>query len=237
MDKSLVVFDFDHTILNDNADTSVFNLISNKDMARKLWDQYEEGKWTEFMNKVMTFLFESQISYDEIKNELISLPLVPGMTDVLEYLGKNPAYDCIILSDANSLFIKTILEAKGLMWTVNEVITNPAEVESSGKVVIQPCHVHSHSTCPSNMCKGTLLSQLKQKKGDNYYKKVCYVGDGSNDLCPCLQLSSNDFAFPRIGYKLEKRLQCIMSSEKGKIHAQIVKWESGSDILNVIRTL
>jgi len=221
----LVVFDFDHTILDDNADTSLFNLIEDNEEARALWDQYEEGKWTEFMNKVVTFVHSKGVSVDNIKNELSKLPLVYGFGDLLHYIKNNPQFDCIIVSDANSLFIETILKARGLLDCVTKIITNPAVVNDNGKIIISPCHSHTHETCPPNMCKGTLLQEFL-KNAEQEYFAVCYVGDGTNDLCPCLSLTANDFAFPRRSYSLEKKIDTLPTSGH-LLKAKVMKWESG----------
>jgi len=66
----------------------------------------------------------------------------------------------LCLSNSNSVFISTILEDKGLTNLFDEIITNPAEWDSSGLLKLRrridpqgPQH-----TCPvgcqANLCKG-----------------------------------------------------------------------------------
>jgi len=224
----LVVFDFDHTIINNSADTSLFNLIEDNEEARALRDQYEEDKWIEFMNKVVTFVHSKGVSVDNIKNELSKLPLVYGFSDLLHYIRNHPQFECIIISDANSLFIETVLTARDLLDCVTKIITNPAVVNDNGKITISPCHSHNHETCPPNMCKGTLLQEFLKNAGKEYFA-VCYVGDGENDLCPCLRLTANDFAFPRRNYSLEKKIVNLVTSGH-LLKAKVMKWESGRQL-------
>ena len=66
----------------------------------------------------------------------------------------------LCLSNANSVFISTILEDKGLTTLFDEIITNPAEWDSSGLLELRrrvDRHGPQHTCvvgCEANMCKG-----------------------------------------------------------------------------------
>jgi pyridoxal phosphate phosphatase PHOSPHO2 len=118
----------------------------------------------------------------------------------------------LCLSNANTVFIPTILEDKGLSTLFDEVITNPAEWDSSGLLKLRrrvdpegPQH-NCLVGCQPNMCKGwtqySITSDLDntnfpfageeltaylQRKGVEF-DRIVYVGDGNNDFCPVLRL-------------------------------------------------
>lgn len=69
-----------------------------------------------------------------------------------------------IVSDANKLFIETILVRHGLLEYFSEINTNPCYVDEEGRLRILPYHdhnivsVHGCNLCPPNMCKVDLVS-------------------------------------------------------------------------------
>jgi pyridoxal phosphate phosphatase PHOSPHO2 len=84
--------------------------------------------------------------------------------------------------------------------------------------------------CAPNICKGREL-QLYYK--DRQYDKIFYIGDGKNDFCPCTKIGINDVALAREGYGFAKLLRDEV--KKSLISAQILHWESPSDIYNIIK--
>lgn len=73
---------------------------------------------------------------------------------------KNGNTDIIILSDANSIFIETILNAYGVHHLVSAIITNPAAWDENGRLRVQrliKATDEPHNClndCSVNMCKG-----------------------------------------------------------------------------------
>ena len=73
---------------------------------------------------------------------------------------KNGNTDIIILSDANSIFIETILNAYGVHHLVSAIITNPAAWDENGRLRVQRLIKHTDephnclNDCSVNMCKG-----------------------------------------------------------------------------------
>lgn len=78
-----------------------------------------------------------------------------------------------------------------------EIITNPAEFQSSGLLELKrrvdpngPQH-GCKIGCSANMCKGDELDAFMQRNGGwDSVDRVVYVGDGGNDFCPLLRLRS-----------------------------------------------
>ena len=58
------------------------------------------------------------------------------------------------------------------------------------------------------------MDLLKHYLQSHKYEKIVFVGDGSNDLCLSLYLSSHDVVFPREGYKLVSLLDqnCVQQA-------------------------
>ena len=62
------------------------------------------------------------------------------------------------MSDANTLFIETVLEHLGIREYFSEINTNPGLVDEQGRLIVSPYHdftksSHGCSRCPPNMCK------------------------------------------------------------------------------------
>ncbi|GIL57330.1 hypothetical protein Vafri_12592 [Volvox africanus] len=101
--------------------------------------------------------------------------------------------------------------------------TNPAAVDSAtARVRVSPYHgvdpgsvapPHSCPRCHPNLCKRAALRGVLEEQAARgvSYRQVVYVGDGRNDLCPCLALRPNDVVMARSGFALHKLLApCII---------------------------
>lgn len=156
--------------------------------------------------------------------------------ELLDHLSaRHDAYECIIVSDANTVFIDWILEARGLKHVFSRVITNPAVWMQEGRLMIQPYHSHTCATCADtpNLCKGHVLQEHLRSQPHGSYSRVLYLGDGSNDYCPIQGLGQSDAAFPRQGFPLAKLLQA--SVHRGKVQAAVVEWASATEVLAWVR--
>ncbi|GLI67566.1 hypothetical protein VaNZ11_011792 [Volvox africanus] len=100
--------------------------------------------------------------------------------------------------------------------------TNPAVIDpATGRIRVSPYHgvdpgsvapPHSCPRCHPNLCKRAALQGLLEEQATRgvLYRQVVYVGDGRNDLCPCLALRPNDVVMARSGFALHKLLApCI----------------------------
>jgi len=73
-------------------------------------------------------------------------------------------------------------------------------------------------------CKADTIKFFKENKN---YKTTTYVGDGSNDLCPVLDLKEEDHVFARTG----KSLCSLLTNGQHDVKATMTSWENGIDIL------
>ncbi|KAJ8255376.1 hypothetical protein GJAV_G00204200 [Gymnothorax javanicus] len=236
--KSLIVFDFDHTIVDDNSDTWVIKCAPNQSLPDGLRKSYRKGRWTEYMGRVLSYLGEQAVSRETVRSVMETVPFTSGMIELLQFISRNKnIIDCIIVSDSNSLFIDWILEAAGVKAAVDSVFTNPAAFDDRGYMTVQCYHSHECGQCPVNLCKREVLDDFiqMQRRSGVQYARVCYVGDGGNDLCPVKILKEGDLVMARKGYTLEKLLSS--AQESCFLKPRVVVWSSGFEILNEITTL
>ncbi|VEN57844.1 unnamed protein product [Callosobruchus maculatus] len=244
MAKHLAVLDFDHTIINDNSDIMVMNMVDKKYIPKEVKDLYKCDGWTVFMQRVFEILYQNNIPEDSINELIKKLPAVCGMSELIKELNLNCNYDVIVISDSNSHFIDTWLDANGLAKNISEVFTNPAKFEN-GMLKIQMYHVQdSCKLSTRNLCKGQVLDEFieKQKMKDIQYETVIYCGDGLHDFCPILRLSENDVACVRDKYKL---LDLVQKAQKGQylddngivknLKCDVCVWNTGYDILDFLK--
>ncbi|XP_057701937.1 pyridoxal phosphate phosphatase PHOSPHO2 [Corythoichthys intestinalis] len=228
--KTLVVFDFDHTMVDDNSDTWVIRCLPGQKLPESLKKSYRKGHWTEYMGRVMDYIGDQDVSVESIRAEMERIPLTAGMSELLTFISRNKSdIDCVVISDANSLFIDWILCGAGLRSAVDQVFTNPAGVNARGRVEVQHHHVHNCRRCPINMCKKKVLEDYLAQR--NRYSHVFYVGDGANDLCPVTCLRGCDVVMPREGYALEE----LLEDKRETLKARIVTWSSGTQVLQELQ--
>ncbi|KAF0870655.1 pyridoxal phosphate phosphatase PHOSPHO2 [Crocuta crocuta] len=237
--KILLVFDFDNTIINENSDTWIVQCAPEKKLPIELQDSYEKGFWTEFMGRVFKYLGDEGVSEDEMKRTVTSMPFTLGMVELLNFIRKNKdKFDCIIISDSNSVFIDWVLEATGFHDVFDKVFTNPAAFDSNGHLTVENYHAHSCNRCPKNLCKNAVLVEYidKQSQQGVNYTRIVYIGDGGNDVCPVTFLKKSDIAMPRKGYTLQKTLS-KMSQNLEPMESSVVVWSSGVEIISHLQFL
>merc|ERR1712079_944131 len=135
------------------------------------------------------------------------------------------------------------------------VITNPADFDEPGKLHVRPYHqtLHGCPLCPANLCKGTVLEELRKKC---QARRVIYVGDGGGDFCPACELGPNDAVLcrtppspPLDHFGLHRRIQRAKADAPGTpsflnrrgevatVVAQVCAWHSGDDVLKIMSSL
>ena len=104
------------------------------------------------------------------------------------------------------------------------------------RLVVSPRHdksgngcSHSCPLCPSNLCKGQELLQLRSNMG---YGRVVFCGNSATDICPALQLQEGDFVCARKGQDLES----LVRERRAEIKATVLVWEDHQELLQLIQT-
>lgn len=170
---------------------------------------------------------------------MTTIPFTAGMGDLLRFIGENKElFDCIIVSDSNTVFIDWILKAADFHKVFDEVFTNPAAFSCTGYLTVQNFHAHRCPKCPKNLCKRKVLKEFldKQLERGVSYTQVVYIGDGGNDLCPVMSLKKNDIAMPRHGYTLEKRISQL-SQDRSPVECSVLVWSTAVEIASYLKVL
>lgn len=240
MQKLLVAFDFDHTIIEANSDIVIRKLIPNNEIPDDIKHLYRSDGWTTYMQEIFKILHRIGISKEKVIQTCHTFEETNGMINLITELKKTLGADIIIISDSNSVFIEEWLKYHNLSRHIDRVYTNPAKFNEEGLLTIQKYHKQDWCKLSTkNLCKGYILeSYIKEqivKKG--CYNVVAYVGDGKNDLCPILKLRSVDHCFPRIGYTLMNSINEVQASKTQLIQAKIHPWNDGDEILKILKQI
>jgi 2,3-diketo-5-methylthio-1-phosphopentane phosphatase len=203
------------------------------------------------MQSVFDYSHGKGVTAVDFRRELQSLPLTPGFSELLRAIEEAAADNdktvsilAGVISDSNSLFIDWTLEAHGLdarkLFAGAGVHTNPAALCDRGERLSLTPHEapspgHGCPRCPPNLCKSKRLRLIVDEIGGGATMtatarpKIAYVGDGGNDACPAASLQKGDVVFARKGMALDKHLS------KVAVAAEVVRWESGEEILSWLR--
>jgi len=176
--------------------------------------RHAQMQWTRAMGAVMERAAAHHgATQAHVHAALASIPIHPGILctirEVVDAGGR-----CSILSDANEVFIRSVLAHHGLTYLFDRIVTNPAWFRGD-RLVIEPyCpfdlpggeHGCVRPQCPRNMCKGRLLREVLHagwaerraaaavaEAGGGSTRPathVMYLGDGTGDLCACMQLGA-----------------------------------------------
>ncbi|KAF9454055.1 hypothetical protein P691DRAFT_693775 [Macrolepiota fuliginosa MF-IS2] len=231
VEKQLIVFDFDWSMADQDTDRWIFEVLA-PDLRRKMKDLKDDIQWTDLVAQSLREAHTRGIKREQIEHALRTMPFHPAMVRGVSKLKEAGKTTFLCLSNANSVFISTILQSKGLENLFSEIITNPAEwenellklrrrVDPSG-----PQHTCKVG-CSPNMCKGEELTAFLERHGKDF-DRIVYVGDGSNDFCPILRLRSQDIIFCRRHRGLQKRIEA--EAKKEGLKCQIQYWAGAWEV-------
>lgn len=112
----LLVFDFDHTVVDGNTDAYIWRAATSGN-KRPPELTAEPGHWTEYMQRVLSYLQSAEgVRVDDMRGVLTQMQYTPGMQQLLEALrgGRlgpdGPPCSAIVVSDSNTAFISWILQ-------------------------------------------------------------------------------------------------------------------------------
>lgn len=221
----LIVFDFDHTLINANSDLVPFQelpygqpLVPRFTSLRK-----EQGLgWTQIMQSQLAELAAQEgYSKADVLACLRNLKMDPALVHALKTLqrSQSPPAKLVIASDANTIFINEILSANGIEdGTFCAVYTNHGSWSANDVVQVEPYQPSDtpHNcprACPVNMCKSSILrrAMTELQLVDVKDLRTVYVGDGGNDFCPSLSLSAADLVLVREGFALQRLIEKAMA--------------------------
>ncbi|GMI92701.1 PHOSPHOETHANOLAMINE/PHOSPHOCHOLINE PHOSPHATASE3 [Hibiscus trionum] len=231
MTDIVVVFDFDRTLIDGDSDRWVVTEMGLSDLFHQLRSTLP---WNSLMDRMMKELHSRGKTAEDIAECLKKTPLNPRTAAAIKSayaLGCN----LMILSDANQFFIEKILEHHGLSGCFSKIYTNPTFVDEEGRLRIFPYHdstlsPHGCSRCPTNLCKGLVLDQIRAPVPERGRQSFIYLGDGSGDYCPTLKLRDSDYVMPRKNYPLWNRIL----SDRASVKAQVHEWSNGEELERIL---
>lgn len=78
--RTLVVFDFDRTVIHANSDTAIYAALNPEaQLPAEVAAKYVQGQWTRFMNDVMSHMAQQGITAQQLQQVLAEVQLTPGM--------------------------------------------------------------------------------------------------------------------------------------------------------------
>ncbi|XP_026744181.1 pyridoxal phosphate phosphatase PHOSPHO2-like [Trichoplusia ni] len=226
--KSLAIFDFDRTIVDDDSDATIINRLKEKQPP----PEWEAGNhdWTPYMSNVFEHAYSAGMNSEEILSSIESMKPINGAEKLITTLAAE-GWDIIIISDANTVFINHWLKTHGLMDCITAIFTNGAFWQS-GRLFIKPCmNQTTCPRCPSNLCKKKALTKWLSC---HTYASFAYCGDGRNDFCPSTAIPANGIVLPRYGYPLNSLIEKDKSSAEPLIKAKVCPWVTHHDILSAL---
>ncbi|OIV93969.1 hypothetical protein TanjilG_05672 [Lupinus angustifolius] len=228
-----VIFDFDQTIIDDDSDLWVISELG----LTHLFNQFRSTlPWTSLMDRMLKEVHSQGIAINHIADCLKRAYFHPSIISAIKSAHALRC-DLKIISDANTFYIKTILEHHGIWDCFSEVNTNPAFVDEEERLRITPFHdstlsPHSCHLCPPNMCKGLVIDRIRGSLPENK-RRFIYIGDGQGDYCPTLKLEGSDFVMPRKDYPLSNRI----FSDPKLVNAEVHEWSSGEEFESILLKL
>ncbi|KAJ0971399.1 hypothetical protein J5N97_019358 [Dioscorea zingiberensis] len=233
MAETVVVFDFDKTIINCDSDDWV---VREFGMAETFKQLMLTMPWNSLMDRMMKEIHSQGRTVEDVADCLKRAPLDPHVIDAI-----NSAFDLgcdlRVVSDANLYFIETILKHHGISGCFSELNSNPFFVDENGTLRILPYHdfntsPHGCSLCPPTMCKGKIIDRIRASSSVEG-KRFIYVGDGMGDYCPSLRLTAGDHVMSRKNYPLWK----LINDNAQLIKAEIHEWSNGEELEKILLKL
>lgn len=229
--KSLLIFDFDNTIVNGFSDFPVIDLLKDNVKRQTIIGKYGRLSWLEVMQEIFLELHKQNTSISEIKQAVESTALTEGFLELFQFIEeKSHMLDNIIVSGGNALFIDWLINKHNL--SRYKCYALPAEIYNDSIIRVDKHHNHSCSLCPIDQCK-TKVIEDHLSIANLRYKDYYFFGDGNNDLCPASWLKETDHVFPRIDYEMELKIR----KNPGIVKCRVKPWKTGLDILKVLKKL
>ncbi|TMW65807.1 hypothetical protein Poli38472_003572 [Pythium oligandrum] len=235
--STLIIFDYDLSLVNDDSDQFIYKQLCPELLMDIFKRMKQDSKYIPKVDDVLEELHERrpELTENEIRQALAEIPVLPRMLDAVRRAVDRHGASVKIISDANTVYIQSMLDHHQLNSHITEVYTNPSAFDTDKpRLLYQSYHPehekpHGCEHCPTNMCKGRILDDLRN---NSPVDRIIYVGDGKGDFCPALRLTSRDTILARANdedgksYGLLERLV----EYSGQVQAQVVTWRTGEDV-------
>lgn len=73
-------------MVDDNSDTYIIRAAPSQALPEQLRRSYESGRWTEYMQRVLTHLHSEGVGPAAMRRVMATIPFTPGMRELLDHL-------------------------------------------------------------------------------------------------------------------------------------------------------
>ena len=237
--KTLLIFDFDKTILNDDSFGHIILNTLTKEELQIIYNNRNEN-WVDGYNYALKQLKSHGITKEKFNEMLNQISLTQGMSDLFNYIKeKKENYDSIILSSNYEYVIKYILNKNNIIDIFLDIITNPSreanQDEKEQFIYVLKKQEHNCKICNPCSCKKNEFKEFCNTHDMNNYDKVIFICDGFNDFCLAVDLGENDITLMRKNFALYKKIK--NKNFENNLKCKVQAWESGNDIINYLETI
>lgn len=237
--KTLLIFDFDKTILNDDSFGHIILNTLTKEELQIIYNNRNEN-WVDGYNYSLKQLKTHGMTKEKFNEMLDQISLTKGMSDLFNYIReKKDNYDSIILSSNYEYVIKYILKKNNISDIFLDIITNPSreanQDEKDQFIYVLKKQEHNCKICNPCSCKKNEFKEFCNTHDMNNYDKVIFICDGFNDFCLAVDLGENDITLMRKNFALYKKIYSKNFENNLKCKVQV--WESGNDIINYLKSI
>ena len=237
--KSLLIFDFDKTIIDDDSYGHVILKTLTKEELQNIFDRRNEN-WVDGYNyslKQIKYHGKTKEDFDKMLDEL---SLTKGMADLFSYIkAQKNNYDSIILSCGYDYVIKYILKKFNISNVFLDIICNPSREanpdETDQFIYVMKKKPHDCDKCNPCSCKNNEFKEFSSTHDMNNYDKIIFICDGYNDICLAKNLGKNDITMARKDFALHKQLK--ENNSINNLNCKFEVWENGNDIINILKSL
>ena len=237
--KSLLIFDFDKTIIDDDSYGHVILKTLTKEELQNIFDRRYEN-WVDGYNyslKQIKYHGKTKEDFDKMLDEL---SLTKGMADLFSYIkAQKNNYDSIILSCGYDYVIKYILKKFNISNVFLDIICNPSRDanpdETDQFIYVMKKKPHDCDKCNPCSCKNNEFKEFSSTHDMNNYDKIIFICDGYNDICLAKNLGKNDITMARKDFALDKQLK--ENNSINNLNCKFEVWENGNDIINILKSL
>ena len=237
MKKSLLIFDFDKTILDDDSFGHIIFKTLTKEELQIIYNNRHDH-WVDGYNYALKQIKSHNFSKDDFNNMLNELSLTKGLLDLFSYIKQHKdKYDSIILSSNYTYIIKYILNKFNIADLFIDIICNPSREanpeEKEQFIYVLKKQPHDCKECNPCACKNNEFKEFCSNHDMGIYNNIFFICDGFNDLCLAKNLGKNDITLVRKDFVLYKKLK--ENNNINNLTCKVETWESGNDIINLLK--
>ena len=235
--KSLVIFDFDKTITQNDTFEEQIQLLNSKEAEDDLLRRVYDENWASVMAETYERFYDMKITIQDINKYIDKVEINKGMRELFNFLkDKKDKFLLVIFSAGHLYQVNRVLEKNNLTNFFDDIVAFNSYVKD-GKIIIDKPKEFNCDRCKGiGQCKTQEFNILKNKYEEKniFFDKIYYICDGINDYCLARNLEKKDELLIRKDYSLDKYL--YNSGYIKGIECDVIKWDNGFDIINFFKS-